>query len=74
MTFELWEEIWKHCHLPNVAKEQLPRSLSERTISVMMKAKISPPEIAKIIEDAVDKIDRGSIETIDELIFKALRK
>ena len=74
MTFELWKEIWKHCHLPNVAKEQLPKSLSKRTIMAMMKTKLSPSEIAKIIDTAVDEIDQGSIKTIDELIYKALRK
>lgn len=73
MTFEeLWEEIWQCCHLPSMAQEQLPKSLSEATIKRLMRSRMKPAEIAVYIENAVSQIDHGSIETIDELIYSAV--
>lgn len=73
MTFEeLWEEIWQYCHLPSMAQEQLPKSLSEATIKRLMRSRMKPAEIAVVIEKAVNEIDHGSVETIDELIYSAL--
>ena len=73
MSFEeLWEEVWKDSKLPNEAKRLLPQSLSKKTKMQILNSEITPTEIARIIDDAVDVINHGSVSTIDELVNKSL--
>ena len=69
MTFEeLWEEVWKEVQLPKEAKELLPKSLSEKTKRQLLNSGKPTTEIAKLIVEAVDVINHGSVATIDELV------
>lgn len=70
---ELWEIVWEQIDLPSGAKILLPESLSEMTKQKLLETKMSPKEIAKIIEKAVDDINHGSVENIDYLIEKAVK-
>ena len=74
MTFdELREEAWKEINLPKEARQLLPQSLSEKTKDELVKSGLSSNEIARIVETAVNKIEHGSIESIDRLISSAIR-
>ena len=70
---ELWEIVWEQINLPSGAKILLPESLSEMTKQKLLETKMSPKEIAKMIEKAVDDINHGSVENIDHLIEKAVK-
>lgn len=71
MTFEeYWGEVEKLKVLPTMAVQQLPSSLSENTKKKLMKR--LPDETAKLINTAIEEINRGSIESIDCLIKKRL--
>ena len=72
MTFdELWVETWKQMKLPSDAKSFIPQSLTEKTKERIMKSGLSPAEIAIIIERAVEKINHGFVESIDNLVVTA---
>ena len=73
MTFEdLWQDIWMQMKLPGDAKYFLPQSLSEKTKRQLLNSGKSITELARIIVDAVDEINNGSVATIDELVNKSL--
>ena len=70
---ELWEEVWVKTKLPIEAKKHLPQSLSENTKQTMQRSNKSLDEMAIIINNAVEKINNGSVKTLDLLIYEAFR-
>ena len=73
MTFEeLWEIVWNEAKLPNEAKILHLQSLSEKTKQMLLGSEKSTTEIARIIGDAVDAMNHGSVVIIDELVNKLL--
>lgn len=69
---ELLEQACEIAQLPSMAKEQLPRSLSDETKRRIKK--MDADELAEILKEAVDQIDHGSVESIDKLVKRALGK
>ena len=71
MTFdELWVEIEKLHILPDGAIAQMPQILSTETKKRLLR---KPPEEASwILREAIEEINRGSIETVDALTRKKL--
>ena len=68
MTFD---ELWARVRgLPDTAMVQVPGVLSESTKKKLEKR--SPEEIGKIVADAIEKVNRGSIEPLDILIKRRL--
>ena len=66
-----FEEIWKQVNgLPDTAILQVPSALAETTKRKL--AQRTPEEIKKIVEEAVEEINHGSIARLDELISKRL--
>lgn len=73
MTFdELWVEIEKLHILPDAAISQVPLVLSED--AKRMLARRTPNEAVRIIEEVVDEIDNGSVQTVDSLVMKKLNR
>ncbi len=73
MTFdELWKKVWVYSKLPNTAKDQVPRSLSDKTKTLLLKSGKSASDIARIIQEAIDNINCGSTETLDILVRKKI--
>ena len=71
MTFEeYWREVDKTHLLPAMAIVQIPTSLSNSTKKKLMKKQ--PEETARLINTAIDEVNRGSIESIDSLVKKRL--
>ena len=71
MTFEeYWREVKKLGILPSMAIQQLPSSLSTSTKKKLMKRK--PEETARLLNTAVEEVNRGSVESIDSLSKKRL--
>ena len=71
MTFdELWVEIEKLHVLPDAAIAQVPHVLSNETKKRLSKK--TPEEAIRILNDAIEQINRGSIETVDALTRKKL--
>ena len=72
MTFEeLLDQACVTAHLPEMARIQLPSTLSNETIKMVMK--LSPEEFGAILKAAIDKINCGSVESVDALVRKALQ-
>jgi len=64
MTFE---ELWKQVSgLPDTAKMQVPRVLSDPTKKKLCKH--SPEEVSRMVLDAIEEVNNGSVEPLDELI------
>ena len=71
MTFEdYWLEVEKLKVLPAMAIQQLPSSLSATTKKKLMKKQ--PEETARLINTAIEEVNRGSVESIDSLVKKRL--
>lgn len=71
MTFEeYWVEIEKLKVLPNTAIRQLPSSLSAETKKRLIKKQ--PEVTVEILRVAIEKINAGSVESIDSLVRKKL--
>jgi hypothetical protein len=71
MTFEeYWTEVGKLNALPQMAIIQLPASLSDFTKKRLMKKKAE--ETAGIMQDAIDEVNKGSIESVDSMVKKRL--
>lgn len=71
MTFEeYWAEIEKLKLLPNTAIRQLPSALSRKTKSELMKK--HPEDAVEILKKAINAIDCGSIESVDNLVTRLL--
>lgn len=69
---ELLERACEIAHLPSMAKDQLLRSLANETKRSMQN--MTAEELAVIIKEAVGQIDHGSIESIDELVRRAVEE
>ncbi len=68
MTFE---ELWMRVQgLPDTAELQIPVILSADTKKKLAKKK--PEEIEKIVVEAIDEVNHGSVKPLDELIKKRL--
>lgn len=73
MTFhELWKRVSELGVLPDAAIMQIPFVLSQQTKTKLTKK--SPEEAVKIISSAIDEINRGSVETVDILVLRKLKK
>ena len=71
MTFEeLLTEACKSAHLPEMARIQLPSSLSEKTKKLVLK--LSPEELGQVLNTAIEQINRGSVESVDTLVRKQI--
>ena len=71
MTFEeYWREVDMTHLLPAMAIDQIPSSLSNSTKKRLMKR--NPEETATMLREAIEKINRGSVESIDSLVRKKL--
>lgn len=67
MDFNEWmNEVWRYTSLPSTAKDQLPKSLSKGTKKLLMR--MESKDAARIIEEAVEEINNGSVKSIDILI------
>ena len=68
MTFE---ELWKQVEgLPEMAKIQVPRVLSESTKKKLARKK--PEEVRQIVVAAIDEVNNGSVEPLDRIIRKKI--
>ena len=73
MTFEeLLDQACKTASLPEMARILLPSTLSEETKKLVLK--LSPEELGAILKAAIDEINRGSVESVDALVRKALQE
>lgn len=71
MTFdELWIEIEKLHILPDTAIKQMLQALSSETKKLLSRK--TPEEASRILSEAIEEINRGSIETVDALTWKKL--
>lgn len=69
MTFdELLDQACKSAHFPEMARIQLPSSLKDKT----KKLKLSPEELGRVLNKAIDTINKGSVESVDMLVRKQL--
>lgn len=67
MTFdELLDQACKSAHLPSEARAQLPNALSNKTKDMVRT--MSPEEFGRILAEAIDKINHGSIVSVDDLV------
>lgn len=68
MTFE---DVWKEVKgLPNTARIQVPGVLSEST--KMKMAELSPEEVCRIVAEAIEDVNNGSVVPLDTLIKNRL--
>lgn len=68
MTFD---EVWsKVKDLPDTALLQIPSVLSESTKKRLEKR--TPSEVRNIISEAIEEVNRGSVEPIDVLVRKKM--
>ncbi len=68
MTFE---EMWSNVKgIPSDASKQIPSVLSDKTKNKIRN--LEPKLVAKIVNEAIDEINNGSIERIDVLIRRRL--
>ena len=66
-----FEELWKQVKgFPEAAMQFIPNALNDETKKKL--ESYSSEEIASIINNAVEEINRGSIETVDSLVRKKL--
>ena len=71
MTFEdYWAEVEKLKVLPDMAIRQLPSALSIDTKKKLMEK--SAEETAKMLRNAIEEINHGSVESIESLVRKQL--
>lgn len=64
MTFD---ELWKQVSgLPDAAKIQVPGALKEDTKKKL--AKKTPGEVSRIVAQAIEEVNNGSVEPLDKLI------
>ena len=69
---ELLERACELAYLPNMAKVQLPGSLSNETKCRIQN--MTADELAVVLREAVDQIDHGAVESIDKLVLSVLSK
>lgn len=68
MTFD---DVWRQVQgLPEEAKKRVPETLKEDTKKKLSRR--TPQEIEKIVTEAIDEVNHGSIAPLDTLIKKRL--
>lgn len=73
MTFdELLDKACAVAQLPEMARIQLPNTLSSDTKKKLRGQ--SPEIIGRILTEAIDAVNHGSIESIDTLVKKEIKK
>lgn len=71
MTFEeLLNQACESAHLPEMARIQLPNALKPETKKRVVK--LTSDEFGKMLATAIDKVNHGSVESIDTLVKKQL--
>ncbi len=69
MTFEeLLDKACTTVGLPEMARMQLPNSLSAETKHMVMK--LRPEELGRVLNKAIDAVNHGAVESIDTLVRK----
>ena len=67
---ELLDQACKAAHLPEMARIQLPSALSDET--KMMVMKLSPEVLRRVLIEAIDAVNHGSLKSIDTLVNEQL--
>ena len=67
---ELLDQACKAVHLPEMAWIQLPSALSDET--KMMVMKLSPEVLRRVLIEAMDAVNHGSLKSIDTLVNEQL--
>lgn len=67
---EYWGEVDKLDTLPQMAIQQLPSSLSESTKKRLIK--IRPEDTIGLLKETIEKINRGFVGSIENLVKKQL--
>lgn len=71
MTFEeLLDQACAIAHLPEMARLQLPSTLSDAAKKAVMK--LDAVTLGSVLKAAIDQIDHGSVKSEDALVRKAL--
>lgn len=71
MSFEeLLNKACESAHLPSTARNLLPRALSDKTKKKLLN--LSPEEVGSILNDVIEEINHGAVESIDKLVMKRL--
>lgn len=68
---ELLDRACDSASLPEMARLLLPSTLGVETKDMVLK--LTPEGFGRILVSAIDQINRGSVETVDALVRKALR-
>ena len=72
MDFEsLWERIKELNALPYLAVLEIPSVISDETKELM--ANYSPEAVIKVVLDAIEEVNNGSVRPLDALIGDRLR-
>ena len=72
MSFdELLKAACEFAGLPNTARIQLPSSLSAETRKMVMK--LSPEEFGRVLNEAIEAVNHGSVKSIDILVRENIR-
>ena len=64
-----FEERLEQMNLPTMAKEFLPIDLSAKTKKTLE----SRPDMEQILKKAIEEINQGSVEKLDDLVARALK-
>ena len=73
MTFEeLLDKACTTAGLPEMARMQLPSALSDETKKMVMKLK--PEELGRVLNEAIDAVNHGSVKSIDMLVRERVGK
>ena len=66
-----FEDVWGQVQgLPDTAKMQVPGTLREETKKRLEKK--TPAEIGRIVAEAIEEVNNGSVEPLDRLIKNRL--
>ena len=69
---ELLSQACDSASLPEMARLLLPSTLNAETKNLVLK--LTPEEFGRILASAINQINRGSVETLDVLVRKALQE
>lgn len=71
MTFEeLMSQACQSANLPEMARRQLPSALKPETKRLVMK--LTSDEFGKRLVRAIDRVNHGSVDSIDKLVNEEL--